>query len=287
MREIIVHRKQWERENRDQHAPDLEGINESVLLRDGDTGQIIAIQYVLTDEEDGETRRELMRYLRYGKVFANKKKAGKQSGMRLSGMMYESEVFGYTAPVKIRRRFATSASRINQRRPEIAALLDQTTKTLWEKLKELTPECSAEHERIIKDTILEDWWIAGAPYTSGIINNTAALPYHKDSRNVPDSWSMMLCLRKHVGGGGLHLPEYDVTFGIPDNSVTFFDGQSTWHGVTPLHFTRPDSCRFTLVWYAKMDIQGSVSREEEMKQAKYLATINEAGEARRREKPAG
>jgi hypothetical protein len=284
MKEIIVYRKTWERENRNQLAPDLEGINESVLLRDGDTGKVVAIQFLL-DDESKEVRRELFRHLKFDKVFKEKKinpKAKVQSTMRLSGMAYQSEVFGYTAPVKIRRRYGASAARFTYERPEMTKLLDRMTVVAWEKFQELLPEQAKSHEELVEGLILRDWWIAGAPFTSGIINNTAALPYHRDSRNVQKSWSMMLCLRKDMDGGGLHLPEYDITFGIPDGSMTYFDGQSTWHGVTPLLRKRKGAIRFTMVWYSKIDLQGASSKEEEIAEAKRLATDNEAGEARRR-----
>ena len=281
MIEIFRKREDWSRSSRTETAPVLEGINESVTLRDADTNEIVCIQYLLpTEGESDKVRRQLSRQLKLTNVFHGSK--GITGVARLSGIQYESETFGYVPPVKIRRRFGVSSAALNRERPEIANLLDYEAKELWEAFQMIAPEMAADHLKIVEESILKDWWLAQTPFSSGIINNTAALPYHKDSSNVQGALSMMLCLRRHVRGGCLNLPEYGVTFGIPNNSAFFFNGQKFWHGVTPLDFTREDAYRYTIVYYTKREIMGAEFAKDEIAAAKRLATNDEAGESRKK-----
>jgi hypothetical protein len=187
-------------------------------------------------------------------------------------MNYSSRVFGFTAPQPLRRRYAVSVSSFNKDSPETYSLLEQFTGVAWEMFQTHAPEAAQRHLDLVMKDIHSDWLVGGNPFTSGIINNTAALPYHKDSANIKGTWNNMLCLRSNVTGGGLHLPEYGVCFGIPDSSISGFDGQAAWHGVTPFIKTRPDAHRFTIVWYAKQGMVGSGSMEEEYAKAKLKAT---------------
>lgn len=274
MRRIEVTRKSWERRDRHHQAEQFAGINESVLLVDAETQKPIAAQILLGDKLLQE-QRELARWLRFALKWddAGVAKSKQATGnARLSGMRYPSKVFGFTEPKPLRRRYAASASALTRDFPRVRDILDTITVENWQMFSDFAPEEAAAHEALVRSKVNEDWFIAGKAWTSGIINNTAALPYHKDTGNIPTTWSAMLCLRGHVEGGGLHLPEYDVTFGIPNGSVTFFDGQNTWHGVTPLVHTRNDAYRFTLVWYTKNGFTKIGSAAEEMNAAKRRAT---------------
>jgi hypothetical protein len=91
----------------------------------------------------------------------------------------------------------------------------------------------------------------------------------------------MLAIRDGLDDGALHLPEYDITLGIPDGSVTLFDGQGTWHGVTPIVRRKKEGYRYTIVLYTKQGMVGAGNRLEEGEKAKRRATkadvsINEA-----------
>ena len=155
---------------------------------------------------------------------------------------------------KVRRRYGCTPANLDRDNPGLANLLGEISLSNFELFKEIDLHRANEHKRIVDEAINPDWLIAGSPYTSGVINNSAALPYHKDSGNLIGSWSAMLSIRKNMNGGHLHLPEYGVTFGIPDRSVTIFNGQALWHGVTPMIAAKKDAYRFTIVWYAKKKI---------------------------------
>lgn len=280
VRDIYVTKQHWERAHKKQQAPALEGVNDSIRLIDKETNEIIAIQILIGDELETE-QRSLVRWLRFGmkwddstinmKMKTNKTDGAKGQG-RLSGIRYPSRVFGFSAPKPLRRRWACSPTLLTRDYPELADILDKFTKLNWEMFMKYAPEQAAQHKQMIDEQIKDDWKIAKLPFTSGVINNTAALPYHRDSGNVAGSWSAMLALRKGVEGGALHLPEYDFTFGIPNGSITLFDGQGTWHGVTPLVRAKNDGYRFTLVWYAIKEMCKCLSMEEEATEAKKRAT---------------
>jgi len=268
MRIIEVTKHDWERRDRTHKAPEMVGVDEAVKLIDADTGVTIAFQQLLPESAQ-ELKRRLTRYLRFEVKYDSAK--SKTGAARLSGMNYESRVFGYTAPQPLRRRYGVSDASFNVKEPEAFRLLEEFTKIAWDTFCEAAPEKAEEHLAHTTE-VHSDWRIAGAPFTSGIINNTAALPYHKDSMNIKGTWNNMLGIKGGVTGGGLHLPEYDVCFGIPDGSISGFDGQAAWHGVTPLVKKHNDSYRFTIVWYTKAGIVGRGSREEEVMAAKLRAT---------------
>jgi hypothetical protein len=70
-----------------------------------------------------------------------------------------------------------------------------------------------------------------------------------------------------MAGGNLHLPEYDLLLGVPNNSLILFDGQGTWHGVTPMVAEKKDAYRFTIVYYAKRKVCDCVAADLELQRA--------------------
>lgn len=270
----VVERREWTPEHPKQHAAILKGTDEPTTLVDAESGRIVAVQLVLGD--DGEDlRREIARWLRLGVEWTdgNKPTAKEHAGGgRLSGIRYANRVFGNLAPSPLRKRWGASSTDTTSKYPELNALLDQMVADEWEKFNTAAPEDAAAHDELVRADIDADWLLADAPFTSGIINNTAALPYHRDKGNIAGSWSAMVAIRKNVGGGGLDLPEYGITLGVPDSSLTLFDGQGTWHGVTPLTNERSNAYRFTLVSYAKSGFVGIGGCAENIETAKRRAT---------------
>ena len=271
MRVVEVTRSDWEPAQKRQLVELRDdGIADAVKLVDSATGKTVAIQYLLGDQLVAE-QRWLARWLRFKATWQGftKSKAGTT---RLSGIMVPHLTFGFSAPTPLRRRFSAGPTSFLREQRDVSEILDKFGRFQWDLLSQLEPEIAAEHERLFSEKILPDWRMAGVPWTSGIINNTAALPYHKDSGNIKGSWSSMLALRKDVDGGCLHLPEYGVTLGIPNGSITVFDGQGTWHGVTPLIFKKKDAYRFTLVWYAKSGFANVGSASEALANGQKRAT---------------
>lgn len=272
MIEIIRHRQEWKPVDRKQQAPVLDGINNAVRLVDEETGKPVAIQLLLGDIFHNE-RRWLARQFNFATKWNDPQTSKALTGAsRLNGMRYENRTFGTTAPSPLRQRYGCSYSQFNTAYPEAYAILEQMTRMWWLMFQENMPEAFNLHRSLVDEQINPDWLIGGYGWTSGIINNTAALPYHRDSNNIKGTVSAMLAIRSRVGGGALHLPEYDVTLGIPDGSLTIFDGQDVWHGVTPLVNERPDAYRYTIVWYTKSGVKECGCAEDEPRRAASRAT---------------
>lgn len=205
-------------------------------------------------------------------------KGGNYAGGRLSGLYYAHTTFGSVAPNIIRKRFGASVSACDRRYPAMGRVLREVGASFYETFGLLCPEEAASHE-YLTGNIDTGWWLApGAPWTAGIINKTVAIPYHRDSGNVKGSWSAQLVLRKGVGGGALHFPEFDIFMACENYSVVLFPNWGAWHGVTPLNGERlKGNYRYSIVYYAKQAMEKCAPPDEEIKRAQQEATKHEAG----------
>lgn len=265
MRVIEATFRDWKPDNKKQTAPIInEVIDDDCILIDKDHQVVMAAQIRIKPELEA-TCSQISRLIRHDVKWAI-------DSARLSGIKSANRVFGTLEPNKLRRRYGCTPAMLDKENPELAELLGQISLSNFDLFKEIDSQRAAEHERIVRSEIHPDWLIAGSPYTSGVINNSAALPYHKDSGNLIGSWSAMLSIRKNMEGGHLHLPEYGVTLGIPDRSVTIFNGQALWHGVTPMIAAKKDAYRFTIVWYAKKKICQCISSKDELQRAAMEAS---------------
>lgn len=263
MRVIEATFKEWKPTHKKQSAPLIDqAINDDCILIDKEHQVVVAAQIILKSEMISICN-QLSRLLRYDVKWVMDSKIP----ARLSGIRSINRVFGTLEPNKLRRRFGCTPATLNKENPKLLNLLEKISKENFNIFKEIDQQRATEHERIVREHIHSDWLIADTPFTSGVINNSAALPYHKDSGNLIGSWSAMLAIRKNTDGGHLHLPEYDITLGIPNQSVTIFNGQALWHGVTPMIQTKKDAYRFTIVWYAKTKIGQCGCKENEIQRA--------------------
>lgn len=194
---------------------------------------------------------------------------------RLSGFTYANRVFGFTAPVALRKRYGCSAANFTTEEPILNALTCTIGIEMWRMFSELAPAEAAIHAKLTEE-IHSDWHYGGAPWTSGIINRSAALPYHRDAGNLKGAWSAMLVLRKGTTGGMLHLPSLGVTLACDHRSVVIFPGQSIWHGVTPIAQTAPDGYRYTLVYYVKAGCRKCGPAADELHRAALERTARES-----------
>lgn len=222
-----------------------------------------------------ETLKALTRFLRYGVKFQTIAKQNKRGFVRMSGIRAANEYFGTTPPEPPKKRYACRDGRLYVKHPEYRKMIDEISVAAWAYFQKQFPTQAAEHEQIVREAIHPDWLIADTPFTSGIVNDRSALPFHKDAGNLLGTWSMMLSLRANTEGGGLQIPELGINLGIPNHSLTIFEGQRFWHGVTPLVYRKPDAYRFTLVWYVKQAIRQCTCREKETERASLAATKNQ------------
>ncbi|MGA1037191.1 MAG: hypothetical protein ACO3VQ_05200 [Ilumatobacteraceae bacterium] len=249
MQTIIGEYREWKPETRNQRAQSeieaqhLEG--ETILL--GEEGEPIACVLELKGEA-GKRADLLGRMIQRGITWDVPSANG---GARLSGIRYGNRTFGTTAPQPLRRRYGCRQSAFHAERPDVVGLLGEVFYGAWETFNENLPEAAQATDAKTAESIHDDWRFAGTPWTSGIINDNASLPYHKDSGNLTDSWSAMIVLRHKADGGALHLPEYGVTLDCFDKSLVFFDGQALWHGVTPIRLRNKEAFRRSIVMYSK------------------------------------
>lgn len=166
-----------------------------------------------------------------------------------TGMMNMSRTFGMAPRNVILRRESCRPTGLATEAPEQHLKLVNASRYLQDQLKIMFPDIWAkdkeEISKIDQDWLMED----DAIWTSGVINKTATLPYHRDGFNF-DTWSAMPVLRRGVEGGMLHFPEYDVTVECRDGWVVYFCGHRWVHGVTPMKVVAKDGYRYSIVYYA-------------------------------------
>lgn len=235
-------------------------IDEDVIAIDADTKQIIFIMAQLK-LDDSRVMWALDR-IKY------------QENIRTSGLKTRSRIFGYSPRVVRRKDFCSTTSLATESPAEHAAVCQYGVQ-IAKLYSEYTPEAYAEHEAIIKAKVLDEWAIKDTPFTSGIINKNNPLKYHFDSGNVKSVYSCMVVFKKHVRGGYLSIPEYNVGVSLPHNSVFMFDGQSVLHGVTPISKTSPDAVRYSIVYYSLQQIWNCLPLSEEIARIRNRKTERE------------
>ncbi len=199
-----------------------------------------------------------------------------QTTTRLSGVVVTHATFGYQPPQPLRRRWGCCRSQFNDRNPDAMAVLTEFCRVAEHVFRIQAPDVHDRTAGRVRDLIHPAWLIGGTPWTSGIINRTAALPYHRDQSNIPGSWSAMLGCRREVDGGMLHLADYDVYLPIEHGSITIMDGQSVTHGVTPLKMRGSRGFRYSIVTYAKTAMNKCAEDPaQELHRAQLAATLAE------------
>lgn len=191
---------------------------------------------------------------------------------RLSGIKYPNVTFGTVAPAPLRRRYGCRYAGLHADRPEVVSLLADIYTDAWAQFRSVLPGPAESTASIAEQAIHDDWRFCDTPWTSGIINHTAALPYHRDSGNLPGTWSAMVMCKRGCTGGELHLPEHGILLDVPDKSLCVFDGQAAWHGVTPFTLRNAESYRFSTVMYAKQACRECGPEHAEAARAQREAT---------------
>tara|TARA_R110000868_G_scaffold93311_1_gene258260 strand:- start:1071 stop:1907 length:837 start_codon:yes stop_codon:yes gene_type:complete len=190
-----------------------------------------------------------------------------QETFRTSGLKTTSRIFGYNPRNAIRKDFCSITSFATEQPNQHAKIMSGGA--IAAKHYALhNSELYSEHLKTTKERIVEDYRHADVPFTSGIINDNNPLCYHFDSGNFKDVWSAMIVLKKEIGGGYLSMPEYGVMCEVKDKSIFYFDGQSILHGVTPITKMRPDSRRFSIVYYSLRAMWNCTPLREEIARAR-------------------
>lgn len=166
-----------------------------------------------------------------------------------TGTENKSRTFGYSPRRPTMRREACRETSLGAEAPDVNRTLTAWATRLGDVMRDILPE-QAQHDADVTAKVLPEWRLGETEaWTSGVINRTSELPYHRDAFNFP-VWSAMPVVRRHVDGGHLHIPEYDATIQCRDGWALFFPGYQLVHGVTPLKLSRPGGYRISVVFYA-------------------------------------
>jgi len=193
---------------------------------------------------------------------------------RGTGMENASRVFGMTPRRPIRKRDFCAASTLSGEVPYDHDVLVELAEVFAEMFFAVLPE-QARQDREIINQILPEWRMTdNAMWTSGVVNRSAALPYHKDGANFP-TWSAMPVVRRNMRGGYLHLVEHDLVCNCRDGWVTFFFGNKYVHGVTPMQPTSRDAYRYSIVYYALRGMKDCFTYAIEQSRGRAMRTARE------------
>lgn len=227
-------------------GPDSRVIDGNAAIVDSLTGKVVALHIVCATDLATDLAASLSQVKFDDQVFSNV-----TTTSRLSGLASTHRTFGYQPPVPMRRRYGCSRSQFNSEYPQAMEQIAQFCRVAEHVFRTHASDVHDITAQKVRDAIPPAWLIAGTPWSSGIINKTVSLPYHRDSANISSSWSAMLVCRRQVEGGLLHLADYDTYFTVPHGSISIFDGQSITHGVTPMRMLSPAGFRYSMVVYAK------------------------------------
>jgi hypothetical protein len=264
MKIIEVHKRQIELKDyvrRSALDSDYETlIEESCILVDADTKKTLVV-YAQLDLDDEEIMWAL-NTIRY------------DQSTRAAGLKTTSRIFGHSPRLALRKDFCSSTS-LAQEFPKQHAAVCRYGQRIAGLYENYQPEAYAEHKAILEAKVLDEYKIKDTPFTSGIINKNNPLKYHFDSGNFKDVYSCMVVFKKDVVGGHLSLPEYNVGFKLPHNSVFMFDGQSILHGVTPIKRLSTKAQRYSIVYYSLKQMWNCLPLTEELARIRQVKTERE------------
>lgn len=196
--------------------------------------------------------------------------------LRGSGTRNKSRTFGFAARNVVLRREACKPAALAIDEPTLHAELVAAGVELDRMVREVAPDRVAADAAVVGD-VLDEWRLAeGVGWTSGNINQSSALPYHRDRANFA-TWSAMPVVRRGVRGGFLSVPEYGAVFACDDGTCCFFNGNVVVHGVTPMEFRSEDAYRFSIVYYALRGMKDCFTVALEQSSARKRRSGREVG----------
>jgi len=244
-------------------------IEPDTIVRDADTGVPVLGYFPLSDP--APLRRALLTIDCSGGV------------QRSKNYRSRSTTFGYSPRRPVLWRESCSVTALNLDHPEVAALLESYSDQFAPMLDAIDPDIAPADREVVAE-VLDDWRMGTAKlWTSGVVNDTAALPYHRDGFNF-STWSAMPVLRRGTRGGHLHIPEYNIVLPCDDSTVTMFKGQQYVHGVTPIsRVKKGEGYRISVVYYALRGMKNCREAAEEAAYGRVRRTEREAEMAKRLE----
>jgi hypothetical protein len=200
--------------------------------------------------------------------------------VRANGVRNRSRTFGYGPRRPVYRREGCAPVSLAGENPAAHAVVAGFADRMAQVLADIDPRL-VERGRAAAEPVQPEWRLGESKlWTSGVINASARLPYHRDAFNLP-AWSGMPVLRRHMDGGHLVIPEYGAVIPCRDGWGVFFAGYELLHGVTPMRATRPDGYRYSIVYYALKGMKDCFTAAMETAYARRRRTQREQDMARR------
>jgi hypothetical protein len=166
-----------------------------------------------------------------------------------TGLRNESVTFGMAPRKAYQRRESCRPTALSYNQPAEHTVLVMLAETFADMFREFAPDL-AERDAAAISEVADEWRMHDAAmWTSGVVNKSSQMPFHRDGFNFA-TWSAMPVVRRNMAGGYLNFPEYDLTVACRDGWVLFFPGYKYLHGVTPMKATAPDGYRYSVVYYA-------------------------------------
>lgn len=196
-----------------------------------------------------------------------------------------SRTFGYAPRRPVMGRESCGLTSLTKELPEVARLLESYADQFSDVLTAVLPDVAEANKEVVGG-VLPEWRMGTShTWTSGVINDTAQLPYHRDGFNFP-VWSAMPVLRRGTRGGYLHIPEYGIAAPCSDATVTYFEGFKLVHGVTPITYVggapgRDKGYRVSVVYYALRGMKNCRDAAEETAYGRERRTERERDMASR------
>lgn len=194
--------------------------------------------------------------------------------MRNANYATRSRTFGYRPRAAINRQEGCSATAFARDDPWRESVLDDAAGRLQRFMADALGQdlVAADRERL--SAIRPDWFLGESDlWTSGVINRSSRLPYHRDRFNFP-TWSAMPVLRRGVTGGYLSIPEYDAVIECRDGHAILFPGYDLVHGVSPMD-VHGDGYRYSIVYYALRGMKDCHTAAEETARAQRVRSERE------------
>lgn len=233
---------------------------------------------------DADTNEPVLIYAPYPGDFSVLRRALLETPMsstkRASGWSNVSRTFGFAPKAVMTNRESCRPTSMAHQAPEQHAVIVDAAKLLEQFLASELPDV-VRHGYDGSHDITDDWRLSDDVYwTSGVINKTSELPYHRDRNNFP-VWSAMPVARRKARGGYLSLPEYGATVAARDGWVLYFHGYGLTHGVTPIEIKDKDGYRFSCVYYCLRGMANCADDAREQARAKLARTEREKNMAAR------
>lgn len=266
--DLPVHRVQ--RVMSEREADDLVGtyvadteptINVSGIWADADTGEPI-LAYMPMPEAVAELRKAVLN-IKYSETVR-----------QTTGVRNRSVTFGMAPRKPYQRRESCRPTALSYQQPAEHAVLVKLASIFADMYREFAPDLARRDVDAI-DEVSDEWRLHDAAmWTSGVVNKSSQLPYHRDGFNFA-TWSAMPVVRRNMTGGYLHVPEFDATVACRDGWVSFFPGYKYVHGVTPMSRTASDGYRYSVVYYALKGMKDCFTHAVETAEAQSRRTARE------------